>query len=595
MKKFFQNCIMLSLLAAMLCPFLLSAHAAVYDPATEGITSSYYHIDREKGFLIGVAPGTSAAHLQNACMPSGCVLSQEQPATGATISAGDQSLTVIVSGDLNGDAAVTITDMLMAKSAILGDTLTDTAAVAGDVNYDGSITITDFLQLKSNLLGLSTIQAGRPSGTAPSDPMIILSPGTAQAWKGPEGTVSYFCEGAAVSVDEGGNITGISLGSAYVYAMDADGNLLARIMVTVLEQPLTVSLSASRQTMVPGQTESISVLFNHPVSPNVSWSSSDEAVVTVSTDGILSAHAFGSASVTATLENGSSAQMAVTVAPPVESLTFDRELYKVKPGNYRHPKLTVYPADTGEEIIWTSSDPSIAQVSDDGTVYGLAYGDVTVTATGKYTGLSASCRVSVCDVRQVAITFDDGPGGNTNWLLDYLKTNNIQATFFLLGDLISKYPDTVIRQAAEGHEIGYHSFNHENQLRLTSEQIAADFNNTNAALKELTGREFTLWRSPGGNYDQRVLDCIALPHIYWSVDTRDWESRNANSIYWQIVNNTVDGSIVLMHDIYGSTVEGAIMGLNALMAAGYEFLTVSELLARDGDPAQNCVNYYYDK
>ena len=110
----------------------------------------------------------------------------------------------------------------------------------------------------------------------------------------------------------------------------------------------------------------------------------------------------------------------------------------------------------------------------------------------------------------------------------------------------------------------------------------------------LTGREFTLWRSPGGNYDQRVLNCIPLPHIYWSVDTRDWESRNANSIYWQIVNNTVDGSIVLMHDIYGSTVEGAIRGLDALMAAGYEFLTVSELLARDGDPAQNCINYYND-
>ena len=56
----------------------------------------------------------------------------------------------------------------------------------------------------------------------------------------------------------------------------------------------------------------------------------------------------------------------------------------------------------------------------------------------------------------------------------------------------------------------------------------------------------------------------------------------------------MDGSIVLMHDIYGSTIEGAIRGLDALLAAGYEFLTVSELLARDGEPAQNCVNYYND-
>lgn len=91
-----------------------------------------------------------------------------------------------------------------------------------------------------------------------------------------------------------------------------------------------------------------------------------------------------------------------------------------------------------------------------------------------------------------------------------------------------------------------------------------------------------------------MLDCVSLPHIYWSVDTRDWESRNANAVYRQIVSNTVGDSIVLMHDLYRYTVEGAIQGTEALLAAGYEFLTVSELLARDGEPAENCVNYYND-
>ena len=595
MTKFFKNCICFLLALALLCPYAAAASAAAYDPAAEGIISSYYHIDREKGFLTGIAPGTSADHLRSVCLPANCQLSQNTLATGTTITSGEQSLTLIVTGDLNGDAAVTITDMLMVKSAVLGQSLNDTAAAAADVNYDGGITITDFLQLKSNLLGLSDIQAGRPADPAVSEPVILLTPGTAQSWQGPEGTVSYVCDPFnTATVDDAGTITGAAPGSCFVYALDAEGTVLSRAMVSVVNEPLTLSLPISNHTMTPGQSLTLTPQFNHPVSSAVAWASSDEAVVTVSADGTLTGHTFGTAVVTATAANGSSAQVSINVTPPLESLSFDRDLYRVRPGNYRHPKLTVMPGDTGEEIIWTSSDPSIAQVSADGTVYGIVYGDVTITATGKYSGLSASCRVSVCDVRQVAITFDDGPGGNTAWLLDYLKKHNIQATFFLIGDLIPKYPDTVLRQASEGHEIGYHSYNHQNHLRLSSEQIISDFNSTNAKLKELTGREFTLWRSPGGNYDQRVLDCISLPHIYWSVDTRDWESLNADSIYRQIVNNTVDGSIVLMHDIYGSTVEGAIRGLDALLAAGYEFLTVSELLARDGEPAQNCVNYYND-
>lgn len=594
MRRIFRISIPLLLIVALLCPTLLSAGAAVYDPSNEGIVSSYYHIDYEKGYILGIAPGTSAAHLLSVCLPGDCTVSQQNLATGVEITSGAHALTVIVSGDLNGDGSVTITDMLMQKSAILGEALSPTATAAGDVNYDGELTITDFLQVKSTLLGLSSISAGQPQGVS-ADPVILLTPGTSQAWYSGDGAVSYHCDDPSVAViDENGTVTGVAIGSAFVYALDQESNTLSRIMVSVLEQPLTVSLGASQQAMTPGQSLTLIPQFNHPVSPAISWLSSDEAVVTVSADGILTAQAFGFATVTATAANGSSAQVSVNVAPPLESLSFDRDLYKVKPGNYRHPKLTASPAGTGEEIIWVSSDPSIAQVSDDGTVYGVAYGDVTITATGKYTGLSASCTVSVCDVRQVAITFDDGPGGNTDWLLDYLKRKNIPATFFLICEQIPRYSNTVIRQASEGHELGYHSYSHQNQVRLTSEQIINDFAYSNNMLKELTGKEFTLWRSPGGNYDQRVLNCIALPHIYWSVDTRDWESRNANSVYLQIINNTCDGSIVLMHDLYGSTVEGAIRGMDALLAAGYEFLTVSELLARDGDPAQNCVNYYND-
>ena len=595
MHRILKFSISMLLIGAMLLATPLFVGAVVYDSAKDGIVSSYYHIDYEKGHILGIAPGTTASHLLSVCLPNDCVLSQEAPVTGASIASGDHTLTVIVTGDLNGDGAATITDMLMQKSAILGEELTANAMVAGDVNYDGAVTITDFLKVKSTLLGLSSLSAGRPQSADNTDALILLTPGSTQVWQSGGSVVSYYCDTPSVAtIDKDGTITGIGVGSAFVYALDAQNNAMFRVMVSVLEEPLTVSLGASQQTMTPGQTLTLNPQFNHPVTSAITWSSSDESIVTVSQEGVLTAKAYGLATVTATIANGSTAQVSVRVTPALDSISFDRELYKVKPNNYRFPKLKISPADTDEEIIWTSSDPSIATVSADGTVYGVAYGDVTITATGKYSGLSASCKVSVCNVRQVAISFDDGPGGNTDWLLDYLKQKNIPVTFFLICEQIPRYPNTVKRQAAEGHEIGYHSYSHQNHLFLTSEQIISDFEKSNNMLKELTGQEFTLWRTPGGNYDQQVLDCVALPHILWSLDTLDWQSKDADVIYERIINNSFDGAIVLMHDIYGTTIAGAIRAMDALQDAGYEFLTVSEFLARDGVPAENCVNYFYE-
>lgn len=594
MQKFFRISILLLVILGLLTPAVLRAEAAAYDPVTEGILCSYYHIDREKGFITGIAPGTSAEHLLSVCLPADCALSSQTLATGTTLTAQGHTLTVIVTGDLNGDAAVTITDMLMIKSAILGEPLSGTAAAAGDVNYDGSITITDFLQVKSSLLGLSSISAGRPADTA-SEPSILMIPGTSQSWSGGEGTVSYSSSDPAIAaIDANGTVTASAHGSAFVYGLDAQGGILSRVLVSVIAQPLTVSLDISSHAMTPGASLMLTPQLSHPVTATVAWASSDENVATVAPDGTVTAHNYGQAMITAALPNGSSAQAQIRVAPAISALSLDRDHYKLKPGNYRYPRLSVSPADSEEEIVWTSSDPSIAQVSSDGTIYGVSYGDVTITATGKYSGLSVSCTVSVCDVRQVAITFDDGPSGNTYWLLDYLKNHNIPATFFLVGEMIQYNPEAVVREAAEGHEIGYHSYGHQNQKNLTSEQIISDFNYTNQMLKDLTGKGFTLWRSPGGNYDQRVLNCIPLPHIYWSVDTRDWESRNADAVYYQIINNAWDGSIILLHDLYSTSVEGAIRGMDALLAAGYEFLTVTDLLSRDGTPPENSVNYYND-
>ena len=111
-------------------------------------------------------------------------------------------------------------------------------------------------------------------------------------------------------------------------------------------------------------------------------------------------------------------------------------------------------------------------------------------------------------------------------------------------------------------------------------------------MKELTGREFTVWRTPGGDYNSRVLSCVPVPHIMWSVDTLDWKNRNSYSVYSAIMNQARDGSIILMHDLYGTTVDGATQAMKEMLAGDYEFLTVTELLSRKGTAPKPSTNYF---
>ena len=661
-----------------------------YDPVTEGIVSGYYQIDTQRGYILGVAPGTTPEQLKNVCLPGKMTVSGNVIGTGTVVTATVEipqpeptvpettvpetavpettvpettvpettvpettvpettvpettvpettvpettvpettvpetsvpettvpetteaeqqaasfslrsfraapetvthSLTVIVTGDLNGDGKVTISDMLMVKSSVLGGNLTATAAAAGDLNWDGKVTITDFLKVKSYLLGLESIGAG--SAAPAKESIMLMTPNSSQSWN--VTAASYVSEDSSVAaVDANGTVIArANPGSTFIYGLDANGNVIDRVMVTVLHEQLTVSLGQSSCTLVKGQTQTLTASFNHPVTAAIRWSSSDQNIVTVDGNGKLTAKNFGIAKVTATLSNGSKAEVTVKVVPPIESVNFAKTLYKVKPGKTIALGLQVKPADCGEEILYSSSDTSIATVSADGTVKGVKYGTVTIAATGKYSGKKTTCQVKVCDVKQVALTFDDGPSTHTIRLLDYLKGKGIHVTFFMVGNRINRYPNTVKQMAADGHELGYHSYAHQQQTALSTEQIVNDYNNSNNMLKSLAGRGFTLWRTPGGGYNDRVLQAVPLPHIYWSEATWDWKYRDVNYVRDAIMNKSKDGSIVLLHDLHGTSVDGAIKAIEQMLAGDYEFVTVTEILSRDGTPPEPSVNYY---
>ena len=552
----------------------------------EAFASGYYHFDAETGYLTGVALGTTRQQLLGRCFPGDLQMSTDTVATGTQLMSADTVLaTVVVSGDVNADGKLNAADLMLVKDAVLGVPLDEMQTLAADVSGDGDITVTDFLRFRSHILGHSRIA---PPVRSDRTPMLLMTPGQSLQWQ-VQGSSYHTDAQAIVQVDETGMLRAQAVGTAWVSALDEAGNVVHKQLITVEAEPLQIRLEQDTVRLTKSTSQTLVAKLNHPVDAPITWESSDSEIVTVE-NGVISGVGCGNATVTATLENGSSAQAAITVAPAITSLKIERKLYKVKPDHTKNLAVVMDPVDGDEEILWTTSDPAIATIDDYGVATGHKNGTVTVTATGKYSGLSATCKLKVCNVKQVAFTFDDGPSTNTTKLLNFLKENDIRVTFFMVGNRMKSYESIVKREVAEGHEIAYHSYAHKNQTGLSDATIKADFEKSQKILTEMTGAKFTLWRTPGGNYNTRVLNCIELPHIMWSVDSLDWKYRNTSHVY-NAVRKSPDGAIVLMHDLYATTASGAIMAMEEMLAGDYEFLTVTELLSRDGTPPNPHVSY----
>lgn len=192
----------------------------------------------------------------------------------------------------------------------------------------------------------------------------------------------------------------------------------------------------------------------------------------------------------------------------------------------------------------------------------------------------------------VAFTFDDGPGQYTSDLIDQLDKRNAKVTFFVLGQNATYYPDVVKKAADSGHQIGSHSWDHPLLTKLSKKKIKEQIDNTNQQLKLADGKDTHWLRPPYGSFNDTVAALAGSPMVYWSVDSEDWKSRNADAVYNKIMDTVYDGAIVLMHDIYDTSVKGALRAMDALAKDGYEFVTVSELLRLRGVQAENGVMYY---
>ncbi len=186
----------------------------------------------------------------------------------------------------------------------------------------------------------------------------------------------------------------------------------------------------------------------------------------------------------------------------------------------------------------------------------------------------------------VAMTFDDGPhGANTPRLLDMLKQRKIHATFFMVGQCVTEFPDIVKRMVAEGHEVANHSWSHPQLSSMSDSAVRDQLQRTHDAIIAACGVTPKTMRPPFGAFTARQR---AWAHgewgykcILWDVDPLDWKVRNASHVKNEILKAAVPGSIILAHDIHKTTIDAMPETLDALLAKGFKFVTVSELLAMD--------------
>lgn len=184
--------------------------------------------------------------------------------------------------------------------------------------------------------------------------------------------------------------------------------------------------------------------------------------------------------------------------------------------------------------------------------------------------------------KRIAISFDAAWGNeDTQKLIDILNSYGLRATFFVVGDWVDKYPDSVKALAEAGNEVMNHSSSHAHFSSLSSEQIGEDLNACNEKIAALTGVTPRLFRCPYGEYDDHVIqavEALGMTAIQWDVDSLDWKGISAEEITRRVLSNARAGSIILFHNAAIHTPEALPGIIESLQAAGYSIVPVSELL-----------------
>lgn len=179
--------------------------------------------------------------------------------------------------------------------------------------------------------------------------------------------------------------------------------------------------------------------------------------------------------------------------------------------------------------------------------------------------------------KYIVFTFDDGPSKYTKELLKTLELNDSTATFFMLGNRM-KYNEEIVKKVYKSSsEVASHTYSHKNLNKLSKDDILKEINSTSIIFNKITNDNIKYIRPPYGNYNDTVKS-TNFPIILWNIDPKDWLVKDSTKVYNSVLKHACDGCIVLMHDLYPTTIEAVKMLIPKLNSLGYEVVSISDLV-----------------
>ncbi len=208
-----------------------------------------------------------------------------------------------------------------------------------------------------------------------------------------------------------------------------------------------------------------------------------------------------------------------------------------------------------------------------------------VKVSGQKRDLPIYCVEKPEDEKVVAFSFDAAWGNeDTGQLIEIFEKYKVKTTFFVVGEWVDKYPESVKQLHDAGHEIMNHSDTHPHMTQISVEKMKEEAEKCDEKIKAITGVKPNLFRAPYGDYNNDVIGAMRDTGHYtiqWDVDSLDWKDLSADEISNRVTSKVKPGSIVLFHNAALNTPEALPAIIECLQKEGYKIVPVSEIILKE--------------